>query len=86
MRIGRINRSLVVELAFGLFLAVLAAPQHPAFAQAPAAAPAAGDAMPAPVSPGVNAKAAPSTLAETGSKPPPGVPDRRLRGVPAGRS
>jgi effector-binding domain-containing protein len=73
MRIGRINRSLGVELAFGLFLAVLAAPPEPAFAQGPAAAPAAGDATPAPVSPGVNAK--PSTPAETGSKPPPGVPD-----------
>jgi effector-binding domain-containing protein len=75
MRIGRINRSLGVELAFGLFLAVLAAPPEPAFAQGPAAAPAAGDVTPAPVSPGVNAKPAPSAPAETGSKPPPGVPD-----------
>ena len=74
MRIGSINHSLGVELAFGLFLAVLAAPPRAAFAQAPAA-PAAGDAMPAPVLPGVNAKPAPSTLAETGSRPPPGVPD-----------
>ena len=73
MRIGSINRSLGVELAFGLFLAVLAAPPRAAFAQAPAAAPAAGDAMPTPISPGINAKPAPST--ETGSKPPPGVPD-----------
>jgi effector-binding domain-containing protein len=75
MRIGSISRSLGVELAFGLFLAFLAAQPTPAFAQAPAAGPAAGDATPAPVSPGVNAKPAPSTPAETGSKPPPGVPD-----------
>ena len=75
MRIGSINRSLGVELAFGLFLAVLAAQPEPAFAQAPAAAPVAGGATQAPVSPGVNAKPAPSTPAETGSKPPPGVPD-----------
>ncbi len=68
MRIG-INRSLGVELAFGLFLAVLAAQPEPAFAQAPAA-PAAGGAAQAPVSPGVNA-----VPAETGSQPPPGVPD-----------
>ena len=71
MRIGSINCS----LAFGLFLAILAAPPRPAFAQAHAAAGAAVNAMPAPVSPGVNAKPAPSTPAETGSKPPPGVPD-----------
>ena len=75
MRIGSINRSLGVELAFGLFLAVLAAPPEPTFAQAPAAAPAAEGATPAPVSPGVNAKPAPSTPAEPGSKLPPGVPD-----------
>lgn len=75
MRIGSINRLLGVELAFGLGLAILAAqPQH-AFAQAPAAAPAAGGATRAPASPGVNAKPAPSVPAETGSKPPPGVPD-----------
>ena len=42
MRIGSITRSLGVELAFGLFLAVLAAQPEPAFAQAPAAAPDAG--------------------------------------------
>jgi effector-binding domain-containing protein len=71
MRIGSINRSLGVELAFGLFLAVLAAPPELALAQA--AAPAAERATQAP--PGVNAKPAPSTPAETGSKPPPGVPD-----------
>jgi len=75
MRIGSINRSLGVELAFGLFLAVLAAPPEPTFAQAPAAAPAAGGATQAPVSPGVDAKTAPTIPAETGSKPPPGVPD-----------
>ena len=75
MRIGSINRSLGVELAFGLFLAVLAAQPEPVFAQNPAAAPAAGGATPAPVSPGVNAKPAPTTPGETGSKPPPGVPD-----------
>jgi effector-binding domain-containing protein len=71
MRIGSINGSLGVKLAFGLFLAVLAAPPKPALAQA--AAPAAEGATQAP--PGVNAKPAPSTPAETGSKPPPGVPD-----------
>src|SRR3984893_16236879 len=75
MKIGSISLSLGVELAFGLFLAVLAAPPDPAFAQAPAADPAAGGATQAPVSPGVNAKPAPSTPAETGSKLPPGVPD-----------
>jgi effector-binding domain-containing protein len=75
MRIGSINRSLGIELAFGLFLAVLAAQPEPVFAQTPAAAPAAGGATPAPVSPGVNAKPAPTTPGETGSKPPPGVPD-----------
>ncbi|MGH6812088.1 MAG: GyrI-like domain-containing protein [Methylocella sp.] len=75
MRIGSIKRWLGVELAFGLFLAVMAAPPEPAFAQAPAATPAAGDTTPAPVLPGVNAKPAPSTPGETGSKPPPGVPD-----------
>ncbi|PNE12290.1 MAG: AraC family transcriptional regulator [Beijerinckiaceae bacterium] len=72
MRIGSINRSLGVELAFGLFLAVLAAQPEPVFAQNPVAAPAAGGATPAPVSPGVNAKPAPTTPGETGSK---GVPD-----------
>jgi effector-binding domain-containing protein len=79
MRLGSINRSLGVELAFALFLAlslaVLAAQPWPAFAQGSAAAPAAGVATPAPVSPGVSAKPAPSTPAETGSKPPPGVLD-----------
>lgn len=75
MRIGNIDHSLGVGLAFGLFLAVLVARPEPVFAQTPAAAPSAGDATPAPVSPGVNAKPAPSTPAETGSKPPPGVPD-----------
>ncbi len=75
MKICSINRSLGVELAVGLFLAVLTAQPEPAFAQIPTAAPAAGDATPAPVSPGVNAKPAPNTSAETGSKPPPGVPD-----------
>ncbi|MGH6800755.1 MAG: GyrI-like domain-containing protein [Methylocella sp.] len=75
MRIGSINRSLGVGLAFGLFLAVSTARPEPVFAQAPAAAPAAGDATPAPVAPGVNAKPAPSPTTETGSKPPPGVPD-----------
>ncbi len=42
MRLGSITRSRGVELAFGLFLAVLAAQAEPAFAQAPAAAPDAG--------------------------------------------
>ena len=74
MRIGSIG-SLGVELAFGLFLAVLAAQPEPVFAQTPAAAPAAGGATPAPVSPGVNAKPAPTTPGETGPKLPPGVPD-----------
>jgi effector-binding domain-containing protein len=75
MRIGSINRSLGVELAVGLFLAVLAALPEPAVAEPPAAAPAGGGAMQAPVSPSVNPKPAPSTPAEPGSKPPPGVPD-----------
>jgi effector-binding domain-containing protein len=75
MRIGSINRPLGVELAVGLLLAVLAALPGPAVAQAPAAAPAGGGATQAPISPGVNAKPTPSTPAETGSKPPPGVPD-----------
>jgi effector-binding domain-containing protein len=75
MRIGSVNRSLCIELAFGLFLAVLAARPEPLLAQIPPAAPAAGNAAPAPVSPGTNAKPTLSTPAETGSKPPPGVPD-----------
>ena len=75
MRIGSINRSLGVELAFGLFLALLAAQPEPAVAEAPAVPPAAGDSTPAPVSPGVNVKPIPSKPADTGSKPPPGVPD-----------
>ncbi|MGH6841417.1 MAG: GyrI-like domain-containing protein [Methylocella sp.] len=74
MRIGSVNRSLRVELAFGLFLAAMAAWPQPLFAQSPAVPPAAGDAAPTPVSPGSNAKPAPSTPADTGSKPPPGVP------------
>jgi effector-binding domain-containing protein len=75
MRTGSIGRSLGVGLASGLFLAVLAARPEPVFAQAPAAAPAAGDAAPAPVSPGGNTRPSPSIPAETGAKPPPGVPD-----------
>jgi effector-binding domain-containing protein len=75
MKIGRINRSAGVELAFGLFLTVLAALPEPAVAQPSPAAPAAGGATQAPVAPGVKANPAPSTPAETGSKPPPGVPD-----------
>ena len=75
MRIGSINPSLGVELAFGLFLGVLAAQSDPAAAQAPATAPATGGTTQAPVSPGVNAKPASSTPAGTGSEPPPGVPD-----------
>jgi effector-binding domain-containing protein len=75
MRIASIKRSLGVELAVGLFLAVLAALPEPTVAQTPAAAPTGGGAMQAPVSPSIDAKPAPSTPAETGSKPPPGVPD-----------
>ena len=75
MRIGSITRSRGVELAFGLFLAVLAAQPEPAFAQAPAAAPDAGVPRRPLSRPASNAKPAPSTPAETGSKPPPGVPD-----------
>ncbi|MGH6935953.1 MAG: GyrI-like domain-containing protein [Methylocella sp.] len=75
MRIGSINRSLGVELAVGLLLALLAALPELAVAQAPAAPPVGGGAVQAPAPPAVNAKPAPSTPAETGSKPPPGVPD-----------
>ncbi|MGH6847440.1 MAG: GyrI-like domain-containing protein [Methylocella sp.] len=75
MRIGSIDRSLGVKLALGLFLAVLAAQPEPVLAQAPAGAPAARKATPTPVSPGGNPKPAPSTPPETGSQPPPGVPD-----------
>ena len=74
MRIGSINRSLGVELAFGLFLAVLAAQPEPVFAQTPAAAPAAGGATPAP-SRRTSMQSRSTTPGETGSKPPPGVPD-----------
>ncbi len=75
MRIGSVNRSLGVELAVGLLLALLAALPELAVAQAPAAPPAGGGAAQAPAPPAVNAKPAPPTPAETGSKPPPGVPD-----------
>ncbi len=75
MRIGSINRSLGFELAVGLLLALLAALPEFAVAQAPAAPPAGGGAVQAPAPPAVNANPAPSTPAEPGSKPPPGVPD-----------
>ncbi len=75
MRLVSITHSRSVELAFGLFLAVLAAQSGPTFAQAPAATPDAGGTAQAPVSPDVNPKPAPSAPAETGSSPPPGVPD-----------
>ena len=62
MRIGNFSRSPGLELAFGLFLAMLALQPAPVFAQA------AGNATP-------GAAAAPSAPSDTGSKPPPGVPD-----------
>jgi effector-binding domain-containing protein len=64
MRIGNFTRLPGLELAFGLFLAVLAMQPAPVLAQA------AGGATPAPASPGVN-----SPPEESGSKPPLGVPD-----------
>jgi effector-binding domain-containing protein len=89
MRRGSGNCLLGVELAIGLFLAALMAQPGHAFAQAPAGAPAAGDAEQEPVSPGASAAPAPSPPAATapadsgpgpsapaGSEPapPPGVP------------
>ena len=65
MRIGSFTRLLSLELAFGLFLAI---GPGPALAQTDA--PAAGAAAPAPASPGAS-----GTPAESGAKPPPGVPD-----------
>ena len=65
MRIGSFTRLLGLELAFGLFLAI---GQVPALAQTDA--PTAGAAAPAPVVPGAS-----GTSAESGAKPPPGVPD-----------
>lgn len=62
MRIGNFTRLPGLELAFGLFLAMLALQPAPALAQA------AGNATP-------GASGAPSAPADTGSKPPPGVPD-----------
>ena len=62
MRIGNFTRLPGLELAFGLFLAMLALQPAPVLAQA------AGNATP-------GAAAAPSAPSDTGSKPPPGVPD-----------
>ena len=62
MRIGNFSRLPGLKLAFGLFLAMLALQPAPVFAQA------AGNATP-------GAAAAPSAPSDTGSKPPPGVPD-----------
>ncbi len=62
MRIGNFTRLPGLELAFGLFLAMLALQPAPVIAQA------AGNATP-------GAAGAPSAPADTGSKPPPGVPD-----------
>ena len=63
MRIGSFTRLLGLELAFGLFLAI-----GPVPALAQTDAPTAGAA--APVVPGAS-----GTSAESGAKPPPGVPD-----------
>jgi effector-binding domain-containing protein len=71
MTIGNFTRLPGLELAFGLFLAMLALQPVPVFAEN--AAPAAGNSTPAPDSSG--APGAPSAPADIGSKPPPGVPD-----------
>jgi effector-binding domain-containing protein len=71
MRIGNFTRLLGLELAFGLFLAILAiGPVVPAFAES--AAPAAGTPAPAPASPA--ATPAPAAPADSGASPPLGVP------------
>jgi len=62
MRIGNFTRLPGLELAFGLFLAMLALQPAPVLAQV------AGNATP-------GAAGAPSAPSDTGSKPPPGVPD-----------
>jgi len=62
MRIGNFTRLPGLELAFGLVLAMLALQPAPVLAQA------AGNATP-------GAAGAPSAPSDTGSKPPPGVPD-----------
>jgi effector-binding domain-containing protein len=62
MRIGNFTRLPGLELAFGLVLAMLALQPAPVLAQA------AENATP-------SAAGAPSAPADTGSKPPPGVPD-----------
>ncbi|MGO9236373.1 MAG: GyrI-like domain-containing protein [Methylocella sp.] len=62
MRIGNFTRLPGLKLAFGLFLAMLALQPAPVLAQA------AGNATP-------GAAGALSAPADTGSKPPPGVPD-----------
>ena len=67
MRIGKFSGLLGLELAFGLFLAILALPPAPAFAQ-----PAAADAKPADASPG--APGVPPAGADSNTTPPPGVP------------
>ncbi len=62
MRIGNFTRLPGLKLAFGVFLAMLALQPAPVLAQA------AGNATP-------GAAGALSAPADTGSKPPPGVPD-----------
>jgi effector-binding domain-containing protein len=74
MRKGSINLLLCAGAAFGLFLAGLALQPGLVLAQAPAAAPAAGESTPAPASPGASTEKAPAAPAEPGSQPPPGVP------------
>ncbi|HUB63481.1 MAG TPA: GyrI-like domain-containing protein [Methylocella sp.] len=71
MRIGHLTRLPGLELAFSLFLTVLALQPVPVLAQA--AAPTAAGATPAPAAP--DAKTVPSTPADTSAQPPPGVPN-----------
>jgi effector-binding domain-containing protein len=75
MRIGNITRLLGAELAFGLFLVVLATQPTPSLAQARPGAPATDTATPAPPSPGAKNGADAATPAESDSKAAPGVPN-----------
>jgi effector-binding domain-containing protein len=74
MRNAIIRVLLGLALAYGLFLAALAAPQGRALAQAPEAGPAAGGSQQAPASPGGDTLPSRSTPPTSESLPPPGVP------------
>jgi effector-binding domain-containing protein len=74
MKNARIRILLGLALAYGLFLAALAAPHGRALAQAPESILAAGGSAQAPASPSDDSQPAPSAPSVSESQPPPGVP------------